>query len=77
MALQLKPEVKSMIQSDQELQLKIAKKFHKRNIVTVQRWVKGNHPLLTEKETLDIIRDHCNLSQEVELTLEEKEKAAA
>lgn len=68
--LQLKEEFKQRIKDDQELQLKIAKAFAKKNIVTVQRWVRANSRVLTLPTTLDIIRKHESLTKDVELTEE-------
>lgn len=65
--LQLKEEIKLRVKEDQELQLKIAKAFLKKNIVTVQRWLKSNSQMLTLQITQDIIRKHLGLTKDVEL----------
>ena len=71
MLQKLKPDIKKSINYDQELQLKIAKALHKRNIVTVQRWVKSDHPYLTLEPVQDIIRKHLKLSEDTVLIDEE------
>jgi hypothetical protein len=76
MLQKLKTQFKQRIKEDQELQLKIAKLLGKRNIVTVQRWIGDDNPLLTIPGVLDIIREHIGLEKDVELT-EAKENAIA
>jgi hypothetical protein len=68
MLQKLKSEVKQWIKDDQELQLKIAKVFSKKNIVTVQRWLKSDNVILTHPMVLEIIREHKNLKKKEELT---------
>lgn len=70
MLQKLKPEAKQWIKEDQELQLLIAKLFDKRNIITVQRWLANDNPVLTLPGVLDIIRKHKGISEEVELTVD-------
>lgn len=68
MSIILKAEVKQWIKDDQELQLKIAKAFFKKNIVTVRRWLKSDNKILTIQMVLDIIREHKGLNKKEELT---------
>jgi len=67
MLSKLKQPVKQRIKEDQELQLLIAKLFQKRNIVTIQRWVANDNPVLTLPGVLEIIRGHDGLPEDVVL----------
>lgn len=64
----LKTDVKQVIKGDQELQLKIAKLFQKKNIVTIQRWVRDDNPILTLPGVLDVISEHAGYSKGASLT---------
>jgi hypothetical protein len=68
MSIKLKTEVKQWIKDDQELQLKIAKAFFKKNIVTVQRWLRSDNQMLTTSMVLEIIREHKGMNKKEELT---------
>lgn len=77
MLQRLKSQYKQRIKEDQALQLKIAQAFHKRNIITVQRWVAKDSWELTTVTVLNIIREHEGLRKNIELTEPVEEAEAA
>lgn len=66
----LKGQFKQRVKDDELLQAKIGSAFkpNPKKISTVKRWIEEDHIMLTTSTVLDVIREHLELSKDVELT---------